>query len=133
METFTIELPAMFGDHHVLEVRRLMFEVPGVESVYASSGFHTLEVGFDETRTEAEALRSVLEQAGYLGELETVVETGTAGAQEDGRKPFFRHTTAAEQTNQTVSFAQQVPFAGRPLWPCPGFGPLEQPKIEEVE
>jgi hypothetical protein len=23
-----------------------------------------------------------------------------------------------------VSFAQQVPYSGRPLWPCPGMGTL---------
>ena len=28
------------------------------------------------------------------------------------------------QTGKAISFAQQTPFTGRPLWPCPGMGPL---------
>jgi len=30
MEVLSLELPAMYGDHHVVEVRRLLFELPGV-------------------------------------------------------------------------------------------------------
>ena len=39
MEVFNIDLPAMYGDHHVVEVRRILMDIPGVEDVYASSGF----------------------------------------------------------------------------------------------
>jgi hypothetical protein len=39
MNTLTLELPAIYGDHHVLEVRRILFELPGIEDVYASSNF----------------------------------------------------------------------------------------------
>ena len=35
MEVLTLELPAMYGDHHVVEVRRILLEIPGVDNVYA--------------------------------------------------------------------------------------------------
>ena len=37
----------MYGDHHVVEVRRLLLEMPGVTDVYASSSFQVVEVAFD--------------------------------------------------------------------------------------
>ena len=39
MNKVTIDLPSMYGDHHVQEVRRLLFDLDGVEEVYASSAF----------------------------------------------------------------------------------------------
>ena len=44
MEVFTIELPAMYGDHHVVEVRRILLDITGVEAVYASRGFRAAEI-----------------------------------------------------------------------------------------
>jgi copper chaperone CopZ len=108
----------------VLEVRRIIEELPGVESVYASSAFHTLEVTYDPARVRKEDIQARLNQAGYLGELPLPVETGIAATADGGQKPFFRHTAAYEQTRRVVSFEQQVPFSGRPLWPCPGMGVL---------
>ena len=133
METFRLDLPAMYGDHHVAEVRRLILELPGVEDVYASSGFRLVEVQYDETKLEPGKIEAVLEEAGYLGELPIAIEQGTIEEREDGEKPFFRHTAAHAQTGQAVSFAQTVPFAGRPLWPCPGMGPIVQQKSETEE
>jgi copper chaperone CopZ len=131
MKKITVELPAMFGDHHVQEVRRILFELPGVEDVYASSGFRLVEVSFDEGQTKAEMITDKLEQAGYLGEIPIPVETGTSGAQENGRQVFFRHTAAFVQTKNVVGFQQRVPFTGRPLWPCPGMGPIPTETAEE--
>lgn len=133
MKTFQIDLPAMYGDHHVVEVRRLILELPGVEDVYASSSFRFVEVQYDETKLEPQAIKAVLEEAGYLGELPVAVEQGAVEERENGDKPFFRHTIAHAQTGQSISFAQKVPYAGRPLWPCPGMGPLVQVKGETEE
>jgi len=133
VDTFQIDLPAMYGDHHVVEVRRLIMELPGVEDVYASSSFRFVEVQYDETKLESDAIQSVLEDAGYLGELPIAVEEGASADRENGNKPFFRHTIAHAQTGQSVSFAQKVPYAGRPLWPCPGMGPIVQVTGETEE
>jgi copper chaperone CopZ len=133
VETFQLDLPAMYGDHHVIEVRHLILELPGVEDVYASSGFRFVEVQYDESKLTPDQIKAKLEEAGYLGELPIAVEQGAVEDRENGDKPYFRHTVAYAQTGQAINFAQKVPYAGRPLWPCPGLGPIVQPKGETEE
>lgn len=129
MNTLSFDLPSMYGDHHVTEVRHLLLELDGVDSVYASSGFQFVEIEYDEAKVDAEAIKVVLDEAGYLGELPISVEQGAIEDRENGQKPFFRKSVSYEQTGRDISFAQQVPFSGRPLWPCPGMGLIEQ--VEE--
>jgi len=131
METFALELPTMYGDHHVVEVRRLLLGLPGVEEVYASSGFQTVEVTYDTAKTSPEALRACLQEAGYMGELPVPVEEGAAAYVEKGDRSFFRHTTVYENLRKVVSFQQIVAYRGRPLWPCPGMGPIQTKALEE--
>lgn len=133
METISLDLPTLFGDHHVTEVRRLLLELPGVEEVYASSSFQIVEVQFDEMKLAPEQINEVLEKAGYLGELSIPVEKGAIQERENGDKPFFRQTTFYQEVGRDVSFAQKVPYARRPLWPCPGMGPLVQVDQKEEE
>ena len=131
MKTITVELPAMFGDHHVTEVRRLIMEIPGVEDVYASSCFQVAEISFDESEASEDAIVAKLDEAGYIGELAVAVEKpGTRGENGDD-PPFFRHSTQFVQTKQTVNFTQRVSYEGRPLWPCPGMGPVTKTQEEE--
>lgn len=125
MKTFQEEVPMMYGDHHVVEVRRLLLELPGVTDVYASSAFHMVEVQYDPAQIEPERIKDTLEAAGYLGELPIAEETGALAVQPEGQEIFLRHTEAHAYTKETISFAQQVPYSGRPLWPCPGIGLLE--------
>lgn len=122
METTTIELPAMYADHHVQEVRRILLEMPGVEEVYASSGFQVAEITYDSEKIKLEALEEVLGTAGYLVPLPVLTESEVAGSANSEAEVFFRHTAAFEQTGQTVGFGQDV-ASQRPLWPCPGIGP----------
>lgn len=123
----------MYGDHHVVEVRRLILELPGVEEVYASSGFRYVEVKYDDTQLSPDKIKATLEEAGYLGELPVAVEQGAVEDRQNGNKPYFRHTTAYAETGNAVSFAQKVSYTGRPLWPCPGMGPIVQQKTETEE
>ena len=51
METLTVDLTTMYGDHHVTEVRRILFDIPGVEDLYASSSFHQVQITFDKKKT----------------------------------------------------------------------------------
>jgi copper chaperone CopZ len=118
MQKSTFNAPALFGDHHVTEVRRMLLNTPGVQDVYASSAFRVVQVEFDETKTSHEALMQQLEQAGYLGEMDMMLEAGVA-AEGDS---VFRHTATYATVKKTVSFAQKVPYSGRPLWNCPGMG-----------
>ena len=133
MNTLSLDLPSMYGDHHVTEVRRLLLELDGVDELYASSGFHFVEIQYDEAKLDADKIKAVLGEAGYLGTLQVTVEQGAIEDRENGNKPFFRESIAYEQTGRSVGFAQQVPFSGRPLWPCPGMGPIKKTEEELID
>jgi excisionase family DNA binding protein len=134
MDKTSINIPTMYGDHHVLEVRSILLGMPGVEEVNASSCFHTVEVSYDPAKVSADEIEARLDEAGYLGDLAVPLETGTPVTQEAERDKdiFFRHTTAFTQVGRTVSFAQNVGYNGRPLWPCPGVGIIKNPTSEEA-
>jgi hypothetical protein len=127
MKTYQVDLPAMYGDHHVTEVRRLILELPGIEDLYASSAFHFLKVSFDEGQTSEEEILKKLEEAGYTGEMPVPQETSIPATENNGDS-LFRHTLAFEQTKE-ISFHQETAATGRPLWPCPGIGTLK--KVED--
>jgi copper chaperone CopZ len=122
----SVVLPAMYGDHHVVEVRRILLELPGVEEVYASSTFHMVEVSFNPEKLDKKEIETKLQEAGYLGDWELPVEADSATYLEaDRTESYFRHTEVFEKSQQTVSFAQNVSFPGRPLWNCPGIGVIK--------
>ncbi len=125
MKKLVLDVPAMFGDHHVLEVRRILTGFPGVETVLASSAFRAVEIEFDPARTSEDDLRASLEEAGYLGDLLVPVEGGKPVLRGDGNGgAYFRHSSAYETAGPTITFGQEIPSSGRPLWPCPGMGPV---------
>jgi hypothetical protein len=124
MEMIRFEAPALFGDHHVLEVRRILLELGGVQDAYVSSAFQVIEVSFDPQKIQAKEIEDRLRQAGYLNELAIVAESQDP----EGRKAgdgVFRHTATYEAVKGTVAFAQRVQPGGRALWPCPGFGTID--------
>lgn len=125
MKTKAFDAPALYGDHHVIEVRRILMELPGVEEVYASSAFRVIEVSFDPAKITAEQIAARLQETGYLDEIPMLAETGVAAYGRDGQDSHFRYTAIYETVKKNISFAQQVPYQGRPLWPCPGFGMLK--------
>jgi copper chaperone CopZ len=125
MAKLTLELPTMYADHHVIEVRRILLALPGVQDVYASSAFRVVEITYDPAQTNDQEIRARLDEAGYLEEWPVLTETGKAVGSGDGPNTFLRHTSVYEQVKQTVSFAQNVSNQGRPLWPCPGMGVIK--------
>ena len=127
MQTKVFESPALYGDHHVSEVRRILLDLPGVKEVYASSAFQIIEVTFDPKQTSAEKIAACLQDTGYMGTMPTPTETGIAGVKKDGGEAF-RSTAIYETIKKTVSFSQRVNYEGRPLWPCPGLGTV---KVDE--
>jgi len=131
METKSIELPAMYGDHHVIEVRRILLGLDGVEDVYASSAFRVVEVSYDPDKISLEEINARLDESGYLGELPVPVERLPAEEAEDQKAPYFRHTAIYENVQEVVSFAQSISASRRPLWPCPGIGPVSVAEQEE--
>lgn len=124
MASLTLELPRMYADHHVLDVRRILLEFEGVKEVYASSGFRAVEVEYNSKKTPKKELEAALEKAGYLGEISIAVEPSTP-ANDDVESAIFRHSEASEQVGNTVSFEQTVRVQRSPLWPCPGMGPVK--------
>jgi copper chaperone CopZ len=128
MQKVTYETPSLYGDHHVIEVRRILFDLPGVVDVYASSAFQIVEVSYDPEKINDLEIAMKLDEAGYLGEWTIPIETGTAAYHAaESAETYFRHTAAYEQTHEMVSFAQNVAYLGRPLWPCPGMGIISKP------
>jgi copper chaperone CopZ len=120
MQKLIFDTPAVYGDHHVLEVRRILLAIPGVEEVDASSAFHRVEVIIDPNRTAVENIHGCLQAAGYLDLLPTASEVSLDSAK--------RRTAGFEPTRQSVSFSQKVAVQARSGWPCPGMGKL---KVEE--
>lgn len=125
MKKKEFELPALYGDHHVTEVRRLLMEIPGVSDVYASSSFHIVEVTYDEKITNDLELQIKLDDAGYMGEIISTVESEKAESSGESTGTYLRHTAAYTQTKNVVSFAQKIRKQSRPLWPCPGMGSIK--------
>jgi len=128
MKSVSFETPALFGDHHVTEVRRILLELPGIIEVEASSAFQVVDVTYDPEKINDLEIAMKLDQAGYLGEWTFPIEaSSTAYHGATGSKSYFRHTAAYEQTKLNVNFAQNVAYLGRPLWPCPGMGVISKP------
>jgi copper chaperone CopZ len=126
MTVITLELPAMYGDHHVVEVRRILLGLDGVDEVYASSAFRAAEITYNSRKIKKADIIAKLEEVGYLGDLPIPEETGIAVNEGNGsQNTFYRHTEAYEQASKVVSFAQTVAYEGRPLWPCPGMQPIK--------
>ena len=125
METKKFEVPALYADHHVTEVRKILLELEGVTNVYASSAFQIVEVTYDETKINDLEIAVKLDDAGYLGEWTLPIETGSAEQTTEGQNRYFRHSITYETTKQTVSFGQTVTYQARPLWHCPGIGAVK--------
>jgi copper chaperone CopZ len=126
METITIDLPKMYGDHHVTDVRRILLAMPGVEDVYASSAFRVARARIDPAKISEADLRAKLEEAGYLGDQSIETEAWKTGTPADVVDNPFRHTAALENI-KGVAFGQKVEeAAGQALWPCPGMGPIQK-------
>lgn len=123
MKTVTFTLPMMYGDHHVLAVKQLLRDLPGVDDLYASSSFQIVEINFDEREITEEKLQQVLAEAGYFEDTAVPEEIGSSPSHENG-KPFFRHTAVFSQTGNAISFGQDLPEVKRPLWPCPGINSI---------
>jgi len=74
MEKITLTIPAMYADHHVTNVKRLLSPLPGVENVMASGAFKEATVEFDPAKTSRDALVKALTDAGYAPGEDKVIE-----------------------------------------------------------
>jgi copper chaperone CopZ len=65
MKQVVVDVPGMYGDHHVLGVREALLAAKGVSEVTASAARRKVAVKFDEAVTSPDAIREVLAAAGY--------------------------------------------------------------------
>jgi copper chaperone CopZ len=95
MASVTLRVPGMYGDHHVIAVRRALLGLEGVSSVTASAMSKQVRVEYDPAKQDAPAITAALEQAGYpVGEPEEAV------AAKGKRDPSWQTLGAREvQTN----------------------------------
>ena len=65
MEDLILEVPSLYGDHHVLRVRDALTALEGVGDVYASSAWRQVIVTFDPKKIKAAEIEAALSQAGH--------------------------------------------------------------------
>ena len=74
MKKSTFNIPSMYADHHVLNVRRVLMGIEGVASVTASAAKKAVVVEHDEEVVSVGALRRALGEAGYVVEAPVMLE-----------------------------------------------------------
>jgi len=120
MEKVTLNVPGMYGDHHVLAVRDILGRLPGVEDIYASSAFKQVVVKFDPAKAKPADFEGALSAQGY--------------GQNEEPAPAVVIETPAQRWQGGAQFvvasgiADSVRFEAPPVnWgaggprPCPGF------------
>ncbi len=98
MEQITLTIPALWADHHVTSVKRLLSPISGVENVFASSAFKQVMVEFDASKTSQAALVKALSDAGYAPGTEAVV----------AESPFATPDPAWEKLGQRVTTTNPI-------------------------
>jgi copper chaperone CopZ len=120
MQKTVFQAPGLYADHHVTAARQALLSLPGVADVYASSAFFVVEVLYDEAAISPESMKNKLDELGYTSEIP--IRTESWSLNQTGES--FRQTATYEVLKKTVSFQQHVPADTRPLWYCPGMGPV---------
>jgi copper chaperone CopZ len=118
MEKVTLNVPGMYGDHHVLAVRDILGRLPGVEDIYASSAFKQVVVKFDPAKAKPADFESALSAQGYLHDQPWPDITDDVKAHQHGGSQFVVASGIAE----SVRFeAPPVNWGAGGPRPCPGF------------
>ncbi len=65
MKKIVFDVPSLWADHHVLEVRAALAGLEGVEDVYASSAWNQVMVTIDPAEVDSAAIDTALAEAGY--------------------------------------------------------------------
>lgn len=69
VKTATINLPAMFGDHHVNTVHQLLTQLAGVQEVWASAANRLVQISYDPETQTAQEIQARLTAAGYPAQI----------------------------------------------------------------
>lgn len=65
MKQLIFEVPALYGDHHVLKVREALGGLEGIEDLYASSSWKQIMLSYDPKKIKPEKIEETLREAGY--------------------------------------------------------------------
>lgn len=82
MQTFTTEIPRLFGDHHVSAVHGILAGLTGIQEVTASAAAHQVEITFDPDLITSETILTRLAAQGYPPR-NGLATGGPAGTQKD--------------------------------------------------
>jgi hypothetical protein len=104
----SISLPAMFGDHHVVQVRQIVAALPGVKDIRASASRHAISVTFNRAQLTIEAICAALAKGGFA--------PGAAAAEATGSGDHLPIVAAADQVEVREAKYSPPPAFGV----CPG-------------
>jgi len=122
MDRLVLDLPFLFADHHVTEVRRILLALAGISDIYASSANRLVEVTYESALLEPEKIKAALEQAGYLRDMPQPTESDQVNDNNHSRR-----TTDYDPSTQSVRFSRPAPSEPQAdTWPCPGMGLLKK-------
>jgi len=112
MDKIELRIPALYGDHHVLEVRRILSSLPGLVEAQASAAQQRVRATFDPAQITTEAIVAALSAGGYA--------PGEASGALNPPLDELRHVAAADRAETT----REAKFAPPPaLGACPGLEP----------
>lgn len=97
MERVSFCVPKMYGDHHVLAVRKALLETDGVEDIVASSALKKVTVDYDSTKVSMDKLKAQLGDAGYSVDAALVVPAPKANI--DDESAWFTANVRMTKTN----------------------------------
>ena len=125
MQQVKFEIPVLYADHHVLEIKNILKEVEGIKDFFISSAFKIVKIDFDESAISEEELKTLLVKAGYHGDLGFENEEFSTEPGSKGHKKHYRKGVLYTQTGLTQGFKQNVTKTTRKEWPIPGMGVLD--------
>ena len=117
MDKVTLNVPGMYGDHHVLAVRDILGKLPGVENILATSAFKQVVVWYDAAKAQPTDFENVLAAEGYMQDQAPLVTD-----------EYKAHKRGGSQFVVASGIAESLRFEAPPVnWgtsgprPCPGF------------
>jgi len=119
MENLILTIPALYGDHHTLEIRSILGGLRGVTVTLVSPALHQVVLRYEPSEIAREAIEQTLAGRGYpVGSPETAYPVSRA-------ERATRHSAAYSGTGEALAFSESAPqWLNRPLWPCPGLEPM---------
>lgn len=104
MKKTVLDVPKMYGDHHVEPVRQALRKLDGVGQIIASSAYQKVLVEHDAARVDVAAIQEALSAAGYaVGEEWDYPDTLEG---KDDSSPWFKtiqRVTATSEADLVMS------------------------------